>query len=91
MDNIHSSRNFRNVSFILDQDENGLYTGDVIQVKIWNSFSPNLAKGRMGPCSVTINLYRVHSTAVINGPDAPALYDERRKLLQAINFSPDIQ
>ena len=57
---------------------------DIYRIKDWNAVTAVLAGGNVGACRVMINLFRTTASAMINGRDAEALYDNVRQMLEIV-------
>ena len=87
LSNIHipaSGRASRHVTYTVDKDESGLTVSDSVTIKGWPAFSDRISRGRIGPCSIVVNMYRTQSRILINGANYRDIEPDVRKLLQNI-------
>ena len=79
------------MTYIKDIEQSGLVVQDTIKVKSWQALHKTLSKGKVGTCSLTINLYRTNSSALINGNDAKTVANEIHKMILKAEGSDFIQ
>ena len=75
----------RHIEYVKDIEEGeGLIVQDTLKIKSWQALHQPLSHGKTGSCSVTINMYRTNSSALINGRDSKIVFNAVKKLLTEI-------
>ena len=87
-DSVWTSRHF---DYETKVDGSDNITQDVLRIKSWQALFPNLAQGRTGSLSASINLYRTTCRALINGRDSEALASAVNSFLCYISTEPEIR
>lgn len=72
-------------------DQKDSIVQDVLHINSWQALHSTLALGRTGSLSVTINMYRTTSKALVNGRDSTAMASSINALLNDINSHPEVK